>query len=244
MQKTACERKKKIKQNITIRWTNRPTDKSGYRVRSKNRLITPKSKILPLDGRTDGRTDLWSNRFACTRLQIFMDTHVLLSRDGRPNDKLTCGINWARRDWSSLKSDEAEGCFCRSASRRLSFVIAWREYKQPGWLFLSSVNEPGRSAADCCDTPTRIGLAVLECSADERRPSLSRNRTSFLPTSRVQRRNKQAQAGNSMRHLRDIRRGVTDGRTDEPSYRDAMTHLKTKKKRNHSRLRKNCGIID
>ena len=25
---------------------------------------------------------------------------------------------------------------------------------------------------------------------------------------------KQAQAGNSMRHLRDIRRGVTDGRTD------------------------------
>ena len=42
-----------------------------------------------------------------------------------------------------------------------------------------------------------------------------------------------------MRHLRDIRRGVTDGRmdgpmdgptdgpTDRPSYRDAMTHLTT-----------------
>ena len=29
-----------------------------------------------------------------------------------------------------------------------------------------------------------------------------------------------------MRHLRDIRRGVTDGRTDGPSYGDAMTHLK------------------
>ena len=41
---------------------------------------------------------------------------------------------------------------------------------------------------------------------------------------------KQAQAGNSMRHLRNIGRGVTDQqtdqRTDRPSYRDAMTHLK------------------
>ena len=44
---------------------------------------------------------------------------------------------------------------------------------------------------------------------------------------------KQAQAGNLMRHLCDIRRGVTgrrmdgwtDGQTDRPSYRDAMTHL-------------------
>ena len=39
---------------------------------------------------------------------------------------------------------------------------------------------------------------------------------------------KQARAGNSMRHLRDIRVGVTygptDGRTDRPSYRDTMTH--------------------
>ena len=41
---------------------------------------------------------------------------------------------------------------------------------------------------------------------------------------------KQAQAGNSMRHLPDIRRGVTDRRTDRrtdrPSYRDSMTRLK------------------
>ena len=41
---------------------------------------------------------------------------------------------------------------------------------------------------------------------------------------------KQARAGNSMRHLCDIRGGVTDGPTDRwmdrPSYRDARTHLK------------------
>ena len=44
---------------------------------------------------------------------------------------------------------------------------------------------------------------------------------------------KQARAGNSMRHLHDIRGGVTDGLTDgwkdRPSFRNAMTHLKRTK---------------
>ena len=37
---------------------------------------------------------------------------------------------------------------------------------------------------------------------------------------------KQAQAGNSMRHLRDIRRGVTDGQTDADGRTDPLMEMR------------------
>ena len=85
-------------------------------------------------------------------------------------------------------------------------------------------------ASSCQLVPTRTALRIFLISGKE-----TTKRGGRKSRRRQQRKGgKEKNAGKSMRHLRDIRRGVMDrrtdgrtgGRTDGPSYRDAMTHLK------------------